>query len=72
MDEAIKSNLVTILDKAINDADTVARIEERIRDLDDRLVRHKDRLPEHLKLIFSATSKMFKEILHGDKPADPS
>lgn len=72
MDDAIKSNLITILDKAINDGDTVARLEDRIRDLDDRLVRHKERLPQHLKLIFSGTSKMFKEILHGDKPADPS
>lgn len=31
MDDAIKSNLITILDKAIHDGDTVARLEEGIK-----------------------------------------
>jgi len=68
LDDAIKSNLASILDKAIHDGDTVARLEDRIKGIENRL--KEDLLSLGHKHISEGALKMFKEILHGDKPDD--
>jgi len=68
LDDAIKSNLSSILDKAINDADTVSRLEEKISNIDKALLTD---ISPGKRLIYLGAREMFKKILHGDKPKDP-
>ena len=53
-------------DKSLEDADTVARLEAKIYNIDEAL--KTDRLRPTQAMIYVETRKMFKEILHGDKP----
>ena len=39
LDEGMKQSLAIILDKALGDADIVARLEEEIRDLENGLIK---------------------------------
>ena len=68
LDEAIKSNLTTILDKATNDSYTVERLEEKIRGIENVLIT--EDISTNQRMVFDEVLKILKVLLHGDKPKE--
>lgn len=65
MDNIIKSNLITLVDKAIHDGDTVATLEEIVKQIENNLNKHA--FSPAKEMVSEGVLHMFKKILHGDK-----
>lgn len=67
-DKTLRNSFIIFYQKALDDGDVIARIEDKLRDIDFRL-NSDSGLDESLRVLVTAIKEMFNDILYGEDTA---